>query len=513
MKKIFGFIAVAVATLSLSSCELEKLPHTAIEQDVAFQSIDDLSNYRVGFYSPMKSLTVGFRRYYEDIRADMFHALADFGNYAGLPYAWIMESTDQDAESIWFGDYGVIANMNYGINAFTKFLEDNKETLSESEVALINQYIGEARMTRAYTYLDLVTKFSKAYDPATASTELGVMITDKYAPTSDNTKYPGRASLDSTYKFIVNDLDEAAKVIKAKGAANSVYYTEDAVKALRARVALYMEDWATASKLSHELISSGKYTLAEGDDYVDMWINDESTENIMLVTMSLQDLGSNGGSYFIYDNDKGDGSTPDPQYMPTQTLLDLYPEGDIRFEAFFEEHHVETETFGEDDLWLFYKYEGNPKLRAAEKLNYTNMGKPFRISEQYLIAAEADAELGGANVANGVAALKAVRKARIDGYTDDTEEILTDAALKAAVKEERARELVGEGFRMHDLKRWNINVTRGPSQSPTTQMMKTGANYGEMTNQDINGTGALWPIPKTEIDANPQIRNQQNPGY
>ncbi|MBQ8335600.1 MAG: RagB/SusD family nutrient uptake outer membrane protein, partial [Tidjanibacter sp.] len=23
----------------------------------------------------------------------------------------------------------------------------------------------------------------------------------------------------------------------------------------------------------------------------------------------------------------------------------------------------------------------------------------------------------------------------------------------------------------------------------------------------------LWPIPKTEIDANPQIKNQQNDGY
>ena len=86
-------------------------------------------------------------------------------------------------------------------------------------------------------------------------------------------------------------------------------------------------------------------------------------------------------------------------------------------------------------------------------------------------------------------------------------------SLLAAVKSERARELVGEGFRMHDLKRWGQNVTRGASQSPSTQLMKTGANYGEMTNKDITGPGALWPIPKTEIDANPQIKGQQNPGY
>ncbi|MBO5903544.1 MAG: RagB/SusD family nutrient uptake outer membrane protein [Tidjanibacter sp.] len=511
MKKIFQFVAVALATLSISSCDLEKLPYTAIEQEVAFQSVQDLANYRVGFYSPLKQLTVGGRLYYEDIRGDMFHALADFGNFVGLPYAWIMESTDQDAEGLWFGDYSYISNMNYALDAFPKFLEDYAETLDEDDVKLVNQYIAEAHMTRAIAYLDLVTKFCKAYNPATAETDLGLMITEHYAPTSDNTKYPGRSSLKATYDFIMEDIKAAEAGITAAGAPNSVYYTVDAVKALKARVALYMQDYQTASTLAHSLIDGGKYALAEGDNFVDMWVNDASTENIMLVTMSLQDAGAATGTYFIYDNDKGDGTTPDPQYMPTQALLDLYGEGDIRFEAYFAERYVETEVFGEDDLWLFYKYTGNPALRTGAKWNYVQMGKPFRIAEQYLIAAEADAQLGGNYVANGAAALNTLRAARIANYTE--ENYMTDAQLLAAVKTERARELVGEGFRMQDLKRWGQNVTRGASQSPSTQMMKTGANYGEMTNKDINSPGALWPIPKTEIDANPQIRGQQNPGY
>lgn len=189
-------------------------------------------------------------------------------------------------------------------------MEDYKEDLEEADVKLVNQYIAEAHMTRAIVYLDLVTKFSEAYDPATAKDKMGVMITEHYAPTSDNTKYPGRSSLFDTYKFIMDDIDAAAAGITAEGAPNSVYYTVDAVKALKARVALYMQDYQTASTLAHELINSGKYPLATGKDYVDMWVNDASTENIMLVTMSLQDRGSATGTYFIYDNDKGDGSTP-----------------------------------------------------------------------------------------------------------------------------------------------------------------------------------------------------------
>lgn len=508
MKKIFWIVAVALATLSLSSCDLEKLPYTAIEEDGAFISVDDLTNYRQSIYSPMKSLTVGARRYYEDIRGDMFHALADFGNFVGLYYAWIMDTNDSDAEAVWFGDYSVIANLNYAINKFPIFLEENAKDLKEEEIALVNTYIAEAKMTRAYVYLDLVTKFCEAYDPATAKDKMGVMLIDTYAPTSDNTKYVGRSSLEDTYQFIVKDLEDAAEGITTAGAPNSVYYTADAVKALRARVALYMKDWTTASNLSHELISSNTYPLAKDNDYKNMWINDSSTENIMLVTMSLQDTGSDGGSYFIYDNDARDGSTPDPQYMPTQNLLDLYVNSDVRKEAFFQTHTVEAGVFGTDDLTLLYKFQGNPALRTGSALNYINMGKPFRISEQYLIAAEADAELGGDRVAMGASALNTLRAARIAKYSN--EDYSTVEKLRGAVREERNRELVGEGFRMHDLKRWEMNVVRGASQSPS--LTKPGADYGELE-KPYNHSRALWPIPKTEIDANPQIKNQQNPGY
>lgn len=90
------------------------------------------------------------------------------------------------------------------------------------------------------------------------------------------------------------------------------------------------------------------------------------------------------------------------------------------------------------------------------------------------------------------------------------EDYSTVEKLRGAVREERNRELVGEGFRMHDLKRWEMNVVRGASQSPS--LTKPGADYGELE-KPYNHSRALWPIPKTEIDANPQIKNQQNPGY
>ena len=43
-------------------------------------------------------------------------------------------------------------------------------------------------------------------------------------------------------------------------------------------------------------------------------------------------------------------------------------------------------------------------------------------------------------------------------------------------------------------------------------MTKPGDNYDGLTKQ-ITDSRCIWPIPKTEIDANPQIKGQQNPLY
>ena len=70
---------------------------------------------------------------------------------------------------------------------------------------------------------------------------------------------------------------------------------------------------------------------------------------------------------------------------------------------------------------------------------------------------------------------------------------------------------MGEGFRMHDLKRWGLDVIRGASQN--SAMVRNGQEYDQLNRRFGEDGRYLWPIPKTEIDANPQIKNQQNEGY
>ena len=280
-----------------------------------------------------------------------------------------MQTNDSDVESIWYADYSLIASMNYAIGAYTKLLETNIDAstgkaLTDGDKEDLTLYIAEAYMTRVMAYWDLVTKFCVAYDSSTAANEYGLPLVREYAPTSDNTKYPGRSTLEETYQFILSDLEQAS-AIATVGEANSKYWTIDAVNAMRARVLLNMKDYPTAADVALEVINTNHYTLAAGaDGQKGLWTNDTSSELIFVSACNFNDAPGSTGSLYIYDNEVGDGSTPDPQYIPSQTLLNLYDkENDARYAAYFATRNVNVEGAGSSDLELFYKFQGNPALR------------------------------------------------------------------------------------------------------------------------------------------------------
>lgn len=77
------------------------------------------------------------------------------------------------------------------------------------------------------------------------------------------------------------------------------------------------------------------------------------------------------------------------------------------------------------------------------------------------------------------------------------------------IMRERQREMLGEGTRLIDIKRWHISMTRGAAQQedllltpgPTTTYLSRPADADRLT----------WPIPKNETDLTDRI--VQNPGY
>ena len=128
----------------------------------------------------------------------------------------------------------------------------------------------------------------------------------------------------------------------------------------------------------------------------------------------------------------------------------------------------------------------------------------------YLIAAEANARIGTAvSVDKGKEAINALKKARITGFTDATYD---KESLLNEVMNERERELVGEGYRMMDLKRWGKGVKRGQPQSKGLVLFP-GQTTTDGLDRPADDQRMVWPIPKGEMDSNPQLAGQQNPGY
>ena len=157
------------------------------------------------------------------------------------------------------------------------------------------------------------------------------------------------------------------------------------------------------------------------------------------------------------------------------TYLLAHPE-DVRSKV------IKEQTVGTVDGTHFFpaKYPGRDGI-------YVNNPKIIRLSEVYLIAAEAELKANN----NGAAAadyINAIEENRVNGY-EDVESVTIDDVLFEYKKEFFAENQIAFAF-------WRNN------KSITNQVNK------EIGSKDDK---AIWPIPQREIDYDPTL--VQNPGY
>lgn len=500
MKRTLILSALTLLT-GFSACDMDKLPFDNIETSEALQTVSDCKAFRNDLYADFRN-TLYNNLLPQEIAADGFNPVVGYSNTFGGQYRWELQASD--AASLWSDSYYIIANTNLMIDGMPALIDEANDT----DKAAMQEYLGEAYFSRALAYFDLTLKYCKDYEPASAASDWGVPIVLKYAPTADATVYPARASMEETYAQITSDLKKAAELIKTEGEPRSAYANVDVVKALQARVALQMHDWSTAISAAKALIDSNKYPLtSDANAFADMWLKDNNDEAIWQISMTMTEKPSQSGigSYLTaYIGDEE--GTYKPDYIPESGILNAYDkEKDIRFKAYFAKKLLNT-GIGEVELYICNKYPGNPDLYTG-KSNYYNMQKVFRIAEMYLIATEAYAQSGNAQEASAM--LNTLRRARIADWTDIN---YTGTELMSQIQTERWKELFCEGYRLMDLKRWNQPMRRTPAQN-SSYIVLPGAANGENMVKETTDSRFIWPIPQAEIDANPQIKNQQNPGY
>lgn len=519
MKRIFNISFVLALVLGVSSCDMNLRPYSVIDPENALESYADAQKLANGFNVQIRSLSVGDEVYAPELQSDFFHATPDFGNRGGDLYRWEFSAGSGYAESLWASCYTAIANANYFIDKAAKVQErivadkDFAETWTDEEVEYLKGHVAEAYFVRAYAHYILADRFCAAYSESSASAQdSGIPYVTVYAPTSDKEKYPARETLKDTYAYIMNDLGEAEKSIELvnEAEAGSNYITVDAVKALRARVALACQDYTQAVQDATSIINSGNYALVGNlAGLQKLFVNDDAKSEVILqsfVALSTENPGTNNYGYIGYNYSK-DIYAPD--FVPEQWLVDLYDDNDYRKQVFFKETPLTLSAGESDPVYIFNKFSGNPALQSGPSdVNYRNAPKPFRLAEQYLIAIEAyvsSGVSGGEKAASDL--LNELKSNRIEGWENKD---YTAAEIKAEVKDERVRELVGEGFRLSDLKRYGAGMTRSASQNSAVVSMP-GSTTTELLSKSAEDFRFVWPIPTAETDANPKIK--QNPGY
>lgn len=189
--------------------------------------------------------------------------------------------------------------------------------------------------------------------------------------------------------------------------------------------------------------------------------------------------------------------------------MDLYDENDYRKNVYFNQVDIETTTGGAGTVYAMNKYERDGVLfllSQSESGRFCIEPRVFRIAEMYLIAAEAYANLED-GLPTAVARLNRLQRFRFRSFRNKS--YADKDAFMAELKKERQRELLVEGFRLFDIKRWHDPMQRGEAQQRDLCLLPGSGTTDLSIPADDNRL--TWPIPKHEIEVNPKV--EQNPGY
>jgi hypothetical protein len=164
-------------------------------------------------------------------------------------------------------------------------------------------------------------------------------------------------------------------------------------------------------------------------------------------------------------------------------LLGAFEPNDLR-----RTNWVDSTDFQGTYYYYPFKYQVMAGLGYPGTENYTLL----RFAEQYLIRAEAEANLGQSG-----AAINDLNTIRTRAGIDSLPSSLAGTQLLAAVQQEDRMEFFAEwGHRWFDLKRWDIAI-------PTLKSISYKAK--------IDSPQLLYPIPIGEMQDDPNLT--QNVGY
>jgi hypothetical protein len=561
MKKIFKYMLVAFAALSLGSCTslldqepLDSFTDEAVWGDLSLAEVYLNAQYSCNGLRGENSKNVRYACFVDELFHKHGYGTANTTHTEytpSQPYIWYYE----EGWRPWNTFYGNISRVNL-------FLEniDGVPAEGEDNVDKRNRMKGEGLFLRAWNYHMLYAIYGRV-----------VLVDHVYD--LDATFDEGLSDMDAVADFIVKDLDAAIALLPLENESGRA--TKGAAMALKARVLLYKASplfgtpssakWQAASDAAKAVIDLGLYHLAPvtgWEDYAALFYDNDNPEGIWVkhydpnhpdawsdpesTTMGVVhtvppgpgNLYEGWGTFDVTQNliDKFQMADGTPYVKPSGITTENPWEGrEIRLKANIlcdgdlwgygdDERQVEVYVGSDDSVvpgkdssegeyWWNASNTGY-SMRKGMDPDYdmygtTQMDWPwfyFRLSEIYLDYAECQIELG--NNAEAAKYINLVRnRALLPDFTGD---------IRAAYRYERQMELLFEGQWWFDKRRWK-EMDQEYNAAPIIGCKIVKYPDGHKT-YDLNNVidQRVWngdqcyfyPIPQDELNKSSKLKEQ-----
>lgn len=505
LKRIPNFLFVVTIIVTLvSSCEkaLDKKPYVYFDDDFVENSEEGMNGLLNGIYAKMKHYEYYGRNLYayEAAKGPDFFVRLNSGSRFERECRYTESSID--------GGYSTVTWLKIyeSIRTATILLENIDGV--EGDVNKLKIIKGEAIALRALCYLDLMRLFAypplfsmEGYPSYQEKFKWGVpIINDVETGTNPHKHVIRRQTADSTYKYIENALIEAKGLLDGE-VRREGHIDYVAISGLLTRLYLYQARWDDVIDMGEEAVvrAEAKYYMIGADNFRTSYYQPFNAETIFEFAYGVSDnMGSNSLNTLVRKNTIDNPGSPEDGEIAEDVGYAAYGLSNsamtlLRASAQDVRSYLIC-NLGVDgkDYSGFRKYKGEP-YHSVHNIPV------FRLPELYLSLAEAYAEKE-----DWINAEKYYNKVRLPRVGSGGFSETSKAGRINNILDERRREFMLEGQNFWDYFRRGRVVNREAKENIYSTSITIV--FGDKAQ-------VIYPIPLVEMEANVNIRDQQNSGY
>ena len=455
MRKLLIISTIVVAGVAMNACDhaLNPKPIDLVVNDVVLNEPKDIPGVETGLYRAFR-LSRASAILAGDLTSDNLIHQGTFAQYRELGVKQITTGNATVSE-LWATVYGTVYIANFMIERIPD-IEGVTNSVRQRSMATAYFLRGMAYFTGVVTFGGI---------PKVTTTDI------------ETNRNIARATKEEILQFIEEDFLKALGNLGGEQ-PTAATVCDNTVRAALARFYLYTKNYSEAEKYASAVISSGAYILEP--DYVTIVTEDFTDESIFEVGYTISDDadGTSLNDLFVSRRE----IIPSNQVVLLFDTLSNPAVGRRNANVTFQLKNLK----GSDNGWEVTNYG----TAVADNNNIV----VFRLAEMYLIRAEARTMLG--NVTGANSAQTDINVLRTRAKASAKVGAVSQAQMIQIVETERRIELAFEGHRWYDL----VRTGRAEEVMPPF-------------NGNWRPAYELWPIPQREIQNNPALVGEQNPGY